>query len=85
MTPSPWLEALSEPERVESPTFWPVDFWPSAKESVYVDGGGGVEVLTRLDGAGNAVTSTGDVLADLVGGGLLGVRGHWRRGQCHVC
>lgn len=39
----------------------------------------GVELLTRLDGAGNAVTSTGDILADLVGGGLLGVRSDWRR------
>jgi NAD(P)H-hydrate repair Nnr-like enzyme with NAD(P)H-hydrate dehydratase domain len=31
-------------------------------------------VRTRLNGAGNAVTGSGDVLADLVGGRLLGVR-----------
>lgn len=35
-------------------------------------------VLTRLDSAGNAVTSARDVLADLVGGGLLGVRGDYK-------
>jgi hypothetical protein len=37
---------------------------------------GGRGVRTRLNGAGNAVTSSRDVLADLVGGGLLGVRSH---------
>lgn len=30
---------------------------------------------TRLDGAGNAVTSSGKTLAGLLGGGLLGVGG----------
>ena len=30
---------------------------------------------TRLDGAGNAVTSSGEALAGLLGGGLLGVAG----------
>jgi hypothetical protein len=32
-------------------------------------------VLTRLDSAGRLVSCTGDVLADLGGGGLLGVGG----------
>jgi hypothetical protein len=41
-------------------------------------------VRTRLNGAGNAVSSSGDVLTDLVGGGLLRVRGHWRWCQCLV-
>lgn len=50
-------------------------------ELVCVGGSGAVGVLTRLDSAGNAVTSTRDVLADLVGGRLLGVRGDWRIGQ----
>lgn len=39
-------------------------------------------MLTRLNGAGDAVTGTGDVLANLVGGGLLGVGGNCRMGQC---
>jgi hypothetical protein len=30
--PLPSFWALSPPERVESPSFWVVDFWPSALE-----------------------------------------------------
>ena len=30
--PLPWFCALSPPERVESPSFWVVDFWPSVVE-----------------------------------------------------
>jgi hypothetical protein len=52
------------------------------EESVCVEQRSGLGVLTRLDSAGNAVTSTGHVLANLVGGGLLGVRGDWTIGQC---
>jgi hypothetical protein len=29
--PPPSFWALSPPERVESPSFWVVDFWPSAR------------------------------------------------------
>jgi hypothetical protein len=34
MTPWPWLDASSPPERVASPSFCPVDFWPSGSGHV---------------------------------------------------
>jgi hypothetical protein len=34
MTPWPWLDASSPPERVASPSFCPVDFWPSGSRRV---------------------------------------------------
>jgi hypothetical protein len=78
MTPWPWLDASSPPERVASPSFCPVDFWPSGSGRVSymfsVQRGRG-RYRTRLDGAGNAVTSSGEALAGLLGGGLLGVGG----------
>jgi hypothetical protein len=42
-------------------------------------------VLTRLDSAGRLVSCTGDVLADLGGGGLLGVGGDCKMCQCFGC
>ena len=41
-------------------------------------------VLTRLDGAGSLISSTGDALADLGGGGLLGVGGDCGMCQCYA-
>lgn len=41
-------------------------------------------MLTRLDSAGRLVSCTGDVLADLGGGGLLGVGGDCKMCQCFV-
>ena len=74
--PSFWAE--SPPERVESPSFWVADLSPSVMVLV-ADGGVGEGVRrTRLDGRGGLVTESGDVLAGLLGGGLLGVGGHLR-------
>ena len=42
-------------------------------------------MLTRLDSAGRLVSCTGDVLADLGGGGLLGVGGDCKMCQCFGC
>lgn len=64
--PSFW--ALSALERVESPSFWVVDLSPSVESVSMISFGHKKVCLTRLDGAGNFIGSTRDVLSDLVGG-----------------
>jgi hypothetical protein len=74
LPPSFW--ALSPPERVESPSFWVVDFWPSVRWLV-VPRQKGRWSRTRLDSRRGLVTESGDALAGLVEGRLLGVGSGW--------
>jgi hypothetical protein len=60
-----------------------VDFWPSGVPVSNVDKEVRIgKERTRLDGTGNAVTSSAEALAGLLGGGLLGVGGHWKIVRC---
>lgn len=67
--PSFW--APSAFERVESPSFWVVDLSLSRRSVSTILRVDVVRYHTRLNGTGNLVGSTRDVLSDLVGGGLL--------------
>jgi hypothetical protein len=74
--PPPCFWAESPPLRVESPSFWVVDLLPSGvvlvvamvKEWERKKGR-----RTRLDSRGGLVAETGDGLASLLTGGLLGL------------
>jgi hypothetical protein len=77
--PPPSFWAWSPPERVESPSFWVVDLSPSVVLLVVWKRKRRSMSRTRLDSGRGLVTETGNVLAGLVEGRLLGVGGDWWR------